>query len=374
MNRIKVLIVVCVAIIMVGVFGFLYWNKKGAQEVPSSQTTETKSDTDHAKKQKEDTEPTEVEQKIKPVVKREKVKIGFTTDAHCYSSNSKKTNYEWKLNWRCREPMEDFIEKMNNDFMPDFVVDGGDFTDGKDERSKETFLDYQKLYETVQAPHHYVLGNHEMRGITVDEWLEFVDYESAYYFFDMKGYRFIVLDGNHRPNPDGSIEHTSRNNYYYPGLIDREQLAWLKETLAGAVDSGLASIVFVHQPPIGIDSRDIEKLFYNGKELQEIFSKNNVQAVFSGHIERVCNTEIDGVEYYVIPGFWKGNDEVTEEHEFRNAGIFSEITLEENDIKVSMYHRTREKREYQVMDVNQETANCFDGSTLLPGQLEEIIE
>jgi len=298
------------------------------------------------------------------MVPTEKLKIGFITDAHCYAKQNKETG-EWTLNWRCQKPLEAFANKMNNDFKPDFVIENGDFIDGKDERSRGTFIDANNIFNTISAPKYHVMGNHEARSFYKNEWLELVEYEKTYYYFDIKGYRIIVLDANNKATLDGVIDADPKNESY-PGLIDPEQMQWLNELLENS--KNYRKLVFVHQPLATEERKTQEQLFIGGEKIRKLFSANNVLAVFSGHIERFCLMEEDGVKYYVSQGFWKDNRGLAKEHRFKDEGVFGEIVIDGSEVIFTAFHNPELSSDsvgnYQSITLTTENANCNDGSAL----------
>ena len=310
-------------------------------------------------------------------IKTTPLKIGFITDAHCYA-NFDKENNKWELNWRCKMPLDAFVEKMNNNFKPDFVIENGDFVDGKDHRSKETFMEANELFSKINTPRYHVLGNHETRGFVKQEWLnDLVGYEKPYYYFDQNGYRVIVLDGNNKKNQAGEIVDTAPENESYTGLINEEQMDWLERLMDES--KSYKKIVFVHQPLITEENKTQEQLFLGGRELRDLFSRNNVVAVFSGHTERFCYLNENGVSYYVLQGFWKPNRGLKKEYQFKDEGVFSEITLDKNDVNVIVYHNPEKNDEdgngkYEKFELTAENGNCFDGKELSEDGLEKVLE
>lgn len=304
----------------------------------------------------------------------EKLKIGFITDAHCYADQNKKSG-EWTLNWRCQKPLEAFAKKMNNDFKPDFVIENGDFIDGKDERSRGTFIDANNIFNTISAPKYHVMGNHEARSFYKNEWLELVGYEKTYYYFDVKGYRIIVLDANHKMMQDGKTIDADPENESYPGLLDSDQITWLLDLFQQS--KNYQKLIFVHQPLATEERKTQEQLFVNGEKLRKLFSANNVLAVFSGHIERFCLMEEDGVEYYVSQGFWKDNRGLAKEHRFKDEGVFGEIVIDESEVIFTAFHNPELSSDsvgnYQSMILTTENANCNDGSALFYEEKKEPI-
>ncbi|MBT3356294.1 hypothetical protein HN784_03430 [bacterium] len=294
----------------------------------------------------------------------DKLKIGFVTDSHCYAKQDKESK-NWELNWRCKEPMTDFVNKMNDEFKPDMVIEGGDLVDGRDDNAFWDFKEVKGILEKANAPVYHVLGNHETRSFPKKDWLDLTENKKTYYKIDIKGFRVIVLDANFTAKG----EDTTPIKESYAGVINQEQLEWLKETLIDAED--LRKIVFVHQPPIETDARKQSELFKNSEELRSLLSKFSVEAVFSGHIERFCKTKLGtDTDYYVLQGFWKQNGRLKEEFKYPEAGTFSEITIGK-DIEVSVNYREKDETEYNSFIMNSDNSSCEDGNTVISRKLRD---
>lgn len=295
------------------------------------------------------------------------VKFGFITDVHCYSKFNKEIN-KWEVNWRCSRPLEEFVDRMNNKFKPDFVVENGDFVDGRDKKGQDGFWKANEIYNKINFPKYHVLGNHETTNMTKEEWLNVVGYEKEYYYYDVKSYRFIVLDGNNVEVPEGSgniIDMSPTTPHSYKGMIDNEQMIWLEELLSKS--DGLKKIVFIHEPPLTQTvGKTYGDIFIKPELLRSIFSKYGVMAVFSGHIEETCDVEIDGVRYFTFHGFHKRNEALKEDHQYKDKGVFHQITLNGDEVNIEMFFSEGEKEPYRSIEVNQDTAICNNSS--LPPQ------
>lgn len=304
----------------------------------------------------------------KLIQEKETVKFGLITDVHCFSKLNKDTN-EWEVNWRCSRPMEEFSAQMNNSkFNPDFVVELGDFIDGRDRRGEEGFWRAKELYDRIKVEKYYVMGNHETTNFTKDRWQEIVGYSSPYYYFDKKDYRFIVLDGNNVEVPEGSgniVDMSPTTPHSYRGMMDSKQLEWLENLLENSQE--YKKVIFIHEPPLVQTVGKIkDDIFINPQPLQELFSNFGVLAVFSGHIEETCDVEIGGVRYFSLHGFHKRNELLGDESQYKDRGVFHQVTIDKNDIEVEMFFSEGEKEPYQSIKINQDTAVCNNGS--LPPQ------
>lgn len=234
-----------------------------------------------------------------------KYKIGFVTDAHS------KTTKEGLIRPESANPMLNFVSEMNNNFHPDFVVDGGDFIDGTRRfgtKSMQDYLAFSKIFETIKSPTYKVLGNHELRGMTRETWIKLNKYKKSYYYFDYDKLRIIVFDNTLMPDPDD----LSKEKDY------REELAWLEKLLQES--SGYKKIIFTHYPFVSSlrKGRPIEPI----EEFNGIVSKYGVRAIFSGHVEVPYYEKIGGVDYFIIPGFFR-----SEATGMLWEGSFSEINV-----------------------------------------------
>ena len=80
------------------------------------------------------------------------IKIGAVTDVHQGPLDIRK--------W-----LKVFVEDMNEEFKPDFVVELGDFI-GTRENPKEELRRINEVYVQCKAPKYYILGNHDLEVLT----------------------------------------------------------------------------------------------------------------------------------------------------------------------------------------------------------------
>lgn len=262
-----------------------------------------------------------------PLIK--KYRIGFVTDAHSRVSKNGSVRLESKI------PMFNFVSEMNNNFHPDFVVDGGDFIDGTGRFGSLSMKDYSafsKIFETIEAPKYKVLGNHELRGMTKENWVKLSGYENSYYYFDYEKLRVIVFDSNLIPANDAEALKTKEYE---------KEIVWLEETLKNS--EGHKKIVFSHHPlvPALKKSTSIKRI----TELNNLLAKYGVRAVFSGHVEVPYYEKIEGVDYFVIPGFYR-----SKATGMLWNGSFSEISIGlKNAIK--LFYKNENDQEYQTLTI-----------------------
>lgn len=184
--------------------------------------------------------------------------------------------------------------------MPlDFVINLGDLID----RGTDNFSPILEVMDTSRAPVWHALGNHDFCGPDYDyghkqETLaafHFTD-DSKYYYRDLKGWRFIILD----TNEVGTIEsqpgtkewqegrqlletmgsQNKINAKEWNGALSQSQLRWLGSTIQKAEEQGLSVVVLGHH---GIYPDHPENLL-NDDELRDFLAaRPAVKAYINGH-------------------------------------------------------------------------------------------
>jgi len=129
-------------------------------------------------------------------------------------------------------------------------------------------------------------------GFTRDQVVSFWKAIGKHYSFDMKGYHFVILDGNEKdPSPDRPAG--------YARYISDAQLQWLESDLDKTT---LPAIIFCHQgldnDMGGIDNATQSRLVLERANAKAAFRK--VQIVFSGHHHLDYHNVINGIHYIQI--------------------------------------------------------------------------
>jgi calcineurin-like phosphoesterase family protein len=170
----------------------------------------------------------------------------------------------------------------------DFIIQLGDFC-----RPYNYNLEFMSIWNSFPGKKYHVIGNHDMDGgFTREEVVTYWDIPARYYSFDLKGYHFVILDGNDKdPSPDRPGG--------YARYIGREQLNWLEKDLE---QSQLPTVVFSHQ---GLDN-DLGGI-HNATSTRLVLERANeragfrkVQLVFSGHHHQDYHNTINGIHYLQI--------------------------------------------------------------------------
>lgn len=261
-------------------------------------------------------------------------RVGFVTDAHArFSKNSNSIIAESRI------PMTYFVSKMNNDFKPAFVVDGGDFIEGSrrfGQQSINDFSEFQKIFENLKMPSYHVIGNHEIRGMSRETWLGLTQYEQTYYSFEVDNLKVIVLDSTLIPSSNKIGSDMD--------IAFEKQLTWLRNILENS--SEFKKIIFIHHPPIATMNPTLSAARIS--DLNKIFSEFGVRAVFSGHVEIPYYAKIGGVDYFIVPGFFRSESKNTL---FKQS--FAEIKLGVRN-KLKIYYTRESDTEYKTLTLPSE--------------------
>lgn len=263
---------------------------------------------------------------VLPIFQREKrdneLRIGFMTDIHA-KSNAGASRSDRVIKPIFKERINYFIEKMNNEFIPNFILLNGDVIEGTGRDNivgMGELVSVKRLFNRTQIPKYWVAGNHDLRPVNKDGWKKALEIDYMDKSFDVGDYRIIILDSNY----DDEGNHVDPENYYTRGSITKKQLEWVENELK----TDKKKIVFIHNPPLwDVDVRSNSGLPKNALEIQKVFSQNNVMAVFSGHIEDFFYDKIDGVKYFVLPGVIKSE---------KYQGTFAEIEIIDDKIEMDV--------------------------------------
>jgi 3',5'-cyclic AMP phosphodiesterase CpdA len=180
-----------------------------------------------------------------------------------------------------------FVEESTEKEL-DFIIQLGDFC-----RPYDYNQGFMSIWNSFPGKIFHVIGNHDMDGgFTREQVVEYWNMDDRFYSFDLKGYHFIVLDGN-------DVDPSPGRPAGYARFIGREQLSWLEKDLEL---TDLPTFVFCHQ---GLDN-DLGGIF-NATQSRLVLEKANeragfqkVQVVFSGHHHQDYHNHINGIHYLQI--------------------------------------------------------------------------
>lgn len=190
----------------------------------------------------------------------------------------------------CAQRMVQIINELPQ--RPDFVIHTGDVVAEPDPFS------YRLAAETfshLNVPIYYVNGNHD-RAVDISSYLsmgpkEDVDLEPGRltYTFEVKGYRFLVLDAKGPASMDPQ------------GLLPDAQIEWIAREV---LSDGPPLVVFVHFPALPLNSiwMDNNMLIANGDDFHRTLlpARNRLRGVFYGHVHQHMQTIRDGILYFGV--------------------------------------------------------------------------
>ncbi len=206
----------------------------------------------------------------------------------------------------------------------DLFLFGGDNLMAIDHKTEEQVqAQYQNWTEFTKAnlkkPYRAILGNHD-----IEQWddrdtsfnsgksrpVKFFGMQNRYWEEKLSGWRIIGLDTVHR------------NETAFIGLVDPEQLAWLKTILA---DKTTPTLVCGHMPMLSVTALADKGLtpkdntlpisfaseVSNAREVVNLFREaGNVKLCLSGHTHMIDRCDFGGTSYVcagaVCGGWWNG--------------------------------------------------------------------
>lgn len=199
----------------------------------------------------------------------------------------------------------------------ELIVSGGDNVDIDNLKTAELPAGEQRLkqlknlFDRTGKPYHMAIGNHDRlpRGIRngLNDFALFEKvFGQAYYSFEHKGWKFIVLN---------SVE--TRDHQY---VIGEKQLTWLQELVKStAKDQPL--VVISHVPflsvyyPVLEGSYTSTDTFVNQKQVFDLFKEHSLKLVLQGHMHLYEEIKVKGVQFItagaVSGNWWHGTFEGT---------------------------------------------------------------
>ena len=285
--------------------------------------------------------------KLKPIWERkiktnQKIKVGFITDTHVHAKRIKRENRADDapryLPKKAITPLVEFQDDMKK-FQPDFVVHLGDVIEGTNDTDIVGMAGIKLVrdeLEKIGVPVCFVLGNHDVRAVTKEQFKKTLSINSLNKVIDLGDYRFIVLDGDFKPTG----EDTFPKHGYTQGYLLDKVLQWLEPKL----QTNKQVIILMHfaaWPPQLISDKG---MVGNAERLRAMMKKYNVLAIFNGHIEKKKYANIDGTQFFSFTGTKKSE-------EYKNC--FYEVIFQGSNIKVTMYYVDPQTGEHKIVDFKQ---------------------
>lgn len=189
-----------------------------------------------------------------------------------------------KLVFKAENLIKKFIDKMNNQAHPEFVINLGDSIEDVNNQAVDvqSFKKVLTLLSPLQMPVYTLIGNHDVRTLKAKEIADMLGYKQMYYSFDYDSYHFIALSfqiiGDHT-HKLADID----------AIVPEEQIEWLENDLA---KTNKPTIIFSHyglaeddmKGNFWFESESHYALIQNRLEVRKILEKSGrVKAVISGH-------------------------------------------------------------------------------------------
>jgi len=197
--------------------------------------------------------------------------------------------------------LQEAIAQMNQEKL-DFVIELGDFKDQdavpNEANTLKYLTDIESVFQKFDGPTYHVLGNHDMDGISKQQFLERVENTGipktkSYYSFNREKIHFVVLDGNF--TKEGKA-YDHGNFSWEDTSIPEEEIGWLKNDLKL---NKLPVIVFIHQ--MLDDTKSVKQAVQNSAEVRQILEQSGrVICVFQGHVHEERYNLINGIHYYSV--------------------------------------------------------------------------
>ena len=223
------------------------------------------------------------------------------------------------------EKLQSCVAHLNM-FDLEYVVHLGDFID----RDFESFDIVGPIYDRLRMPGYHVLGNHDfsVADARKAEVPTRLGLPSRYYDFEVKGWRFVVLDGNDisfHAYPANSPMQKEAEAYYkaheinlpkWNGAIGPDQIAWLDRVLEKASSDGEKVVLYCHFP---VYPENVHNLWNAGEIITLIESHSCVKAYMNGHNHAGNYGLENGIHYLTFKGMVD-----TEETSYATIHVFDD--------------------------------------------------
>ena len=180
----------------------------------------------------------------------------------------------------------------------DFIISLGDFN-----HSAPQFTDIFEVAATSHMPIYHVMGNHDTDGASLEDVLKYYNMPAEYYYLDLKGFRFIMLDTDYYRHRNGCTHYQFRNYFDFPQTRETmpdEELEFLESAIATSPYPGiLCSHASLERHRFGGGG------LTNQAEVREIIRRANekerkVLMSLNGHHHRDNLRIVDNVAYFDV--------------------------------------------------------------------------
>lgn len=233
--------------------------------------------------------------------------------------------------------VKEAVDQMNHQNV-DFLIELGDFKDQDTTPNEANTLNYltniESVFQKFEGPTYHVLGNHDMDGISKQQFLESVENTDipstkSYYSFNRKKIHFVVLDGNFTKEGK-SYDHG--NFSWEDASIPDEEISWLRNDLS---QNKFPVIVFIHQ--MLDDSKNVKQAVQNAAEIRQILEQSEkVLCVLQGHVHEERYNLINGIHYYSVNAVVDGDGP-------ENSAYMIVDVYKDGSLKIDGYRRATDR-------------------------------
>jgi 3',5'-cyclic AMP phosphodiesterase CpdA len=271
------------------------------------------------------------------------VKFAVINDMHVGPLGSGISNgVQRKLVSKSAHLLNKFVERMNTDEHPEFVVNLGDSIEDVNNREIDiqSFKKSIALLSRLNMPIYSLVGNHDVRTLNQEEIAKLLGQKNMYYSFDSNQYHFVAL----------SFEMTGHHTKVLSDIraeLPREQIDWLVNDL---LKTKYPVVVFIHYPLTDDDmngnfwfeNAPDEALLGNRKQIRKILEDSGkVKAVISAHQHWNRMFVYNYIPYFTVTSLVEN---------FNNDGLPSDahtiVDLNNNRIKVEVRGNDPAKYEF----------------------------
>lgn len=226
-------------------------------------------------------------------------RIGLVTDIHYAEKPPGGSRHYQESAKKLTEAVALFEQEK-----PDCVIELGDLVDAA--TTPETEIAYLKkismIFNKVDCPRHYVLGNHCVATLTKAQFYQTCGAkERGYYSWDQNGVHFVILDACYQKDFEdyqpGNFEWTDTN-------IPPKEVDWLAKDLEA---TDLPTLVFVHQR-LDLDPKTSPYAIKQSSQVRKTLeTSGKVRAVFQGHSHKNELKRIGDIAYCTVAAMVEGS-------------------------------------------------------------------
>lgn len=253
------------------------------------------------------------------------MKFAIVNDAHIGSYRLNKGIYR-KGTIHAERLLNEFVNRMNQSFKPDFVVQGGDMVqDTSLEADKDNYKKGLNILSKLDCPVYHLIGNHELKNLDEKFLKNILGYKKLYFCIDNANFRFIFL-------------FPKRSHRTKKIKIDYLQLEWLKSK----VKTNKKIILFSHYSLVPIDTTgnfwfsERPDLTYvqNYKAFLKIINNKNIKLAFNCHLHWNKKMTLNGVNYITVQSLVENT---SGEVEGPPANAYTLIEVDEQLAKINIF-------------------------------------